>query len=166
MNDGDALVAAITAQPEEDTPRLVYADWLDEREEREGEVWSVVADDIRYGVANPKRVFECGGDSSVGMVCSEETPCDCCFKLHQRGVLWRWLGEGYYKMRRGFMEEVRCSWAWWHARNKQLRKVMPITKVVLFTNPMNAPIPGGWESCVKWLSSSWKGIEFVPEWGL
>ena len=30
MNDGDALLAAIIANPDDDTPRLVYADWLDE----------------------------------------------------------------------------------------------------------------------------------------
>jgi uncharacterized protein (TIGR02996 family) len=30
MNDRDALLAAILAEPDEDTPRLVYADWLDE----------------------------------------------------------------------------------------------------------------------------------------
>ena len=30
MSDGDALLAAICAQPEEDVPRLAYADWLDE----------------------------------------------------------------------------------------------------------------------------------------
>jgi uncharacterized protein (TIGR02996 family) len=30
MTDGDALYRAILARPEDDTPRLVYADWLDE----------------------------------------------------------------------------------------------------------------------------------------
>ncbi len=30
MSDGDALLAAILAQPDEDVPRLAYADWLDE----------------------------------------------------------------------------------------------------------------------------------------
>jgi uncharacterized protein (TIGR02996 family) len=30
MSDEDALLAAIAAHPEEDTPRLAYADWLDE----------------------------------------------------------------------------------------------------------------------------------------
>ncbi len=30
MTDRDALLAAICAQPDEDTPRLMYADWLDE----------------------------------------------------------------------------------------------------------------------------------------
>ena len=30
MSDEDAILAAISAHPEEDTPRLAYADWLDE----------------------------------------------------------------------------------------------------------------------------------------
>jgi uncharacterized protein (TIGR02996 family) len=30
MSEGDALFAAILAEPDEDVPRLVYADWLDE----------------------------------------------------------------------------------------------------------------------------------------
>lgn len=32
MNDETALLAAISEHPEEDTPRLVYADWLDEHD--------------------------------------------------------------------------------------------------------------------------------------
>jgi uncharacterized protein (TIGR02996 family) len=32
MTDGEALFAAILAEPDEDTPRLVYADWLDEND--------------------------------------------------------------------------------------------------------------------------------------
>jgi uncharacterized protein (TIGR02996 family) len=30
MTDRDALYRAILAHPEDDTPRLVYADWLEE----------------------------------------------------------------------------------------------------------------------------------------
>lgn len=33
MSDEEALLAAIAANPEEDTPRLVYADWLDEHDQ-------------------------------------------------------------------------------------------------------------------------------------
>jgi uncharacterized protein (TIGR02996 family) len=33
MSDRDALLAAICAEPDEDTPRLVYADWCDENDE-------------------------------------------------------------------------------------------------------------------------------------
>jgi uncharacterized protein (TIGR02996 family) len=32
MSDEAALLSAITAHPDEDTPRLAYADWLDENE--------------------------------------------------------------------------------------------------------------------------------------
>lgn len=48
MTDGDALLAAILASPEDDLPRLVYADWLDEHaattecEHCKGKGWRVV----------------------------------------------------------------------------------------------------------------------------
>jgi uncharacterized protein (TIGR02996 family) len=32
MSEEDALLSAIAADPDEDTPRLVYADWLDEHD--------------------------------------------------------------------------------------------------------------------------------------
>ena len=35
MNDHDALLRAIGEHPEEDTPRLMYADWLDENDQPE-----------------------------------------------------------------------------------------------------------------------------------
>lgn len=35
MTDGDALLAAILAEPDEDTPRHMYADWLEEDGRRE-----------------------------------------------------------------------------------------------------------------------------------
>jgi uncharacterized protein (TIGR02996 family) len=35
MSDGDALLAAIIANPDDDTPRLIYADWLDENGQAE-----------------------------------------------------------------------------------------------------------------------------------
>src|SRR5690242_20889829 len=33
MSDHDALLAAICAEPDEDTPRLAFADWLEENDE-------------------------------------------------------------------------------------------------------------------------------------
>jgi uncharacterized protein (TIGR02996 family) len=35
MTDRDALLAAITAHPDEDAPRLIYADWLEENDQPE-----------------------------------------------------------------------------------------------------------------------------------
>jgi uncharacterized protein (TIGR02996 family) len=37
MGDDDALLAAVAASPNDDAPRLVYADWLDERGDQRGE---------------------------------------------------------------------------------------------------------------------------------
>ena len=31
MTDGEGLLAAIIAEPDDDVPRLIYADWLDEQ---------------------------------------------------------------------------------------------------------------------------------------
>ena len=33
MNDREALIAGIVAAPDDDAPKLIYADWLEEREE-------------------------------------------------------------------------------------------------------------------------------------
>jgi uncharacterized protein (TIGR02996 family) len=33
MTDGDALLRAVLAEPDDDTPRLIYADWLDEHDQ-------------------------------------------------------------------------------------------------------------------------------------
>lgn len=35
MNDRDAFIRAIIARPDDDLPRLIYADWLDENQEPE-----------------------------------------------------------------------------------------------------------------------------------
>jgi uncharacterized protein (TIGR02996 family) len=37
MNHNDALLQAVLASPDDDTPRLVYADWLEERGDPRGE---------------------------------------------------------------------------------------------------------------------------------
>lgn len=41
MTDCDSLLAAIRAESADDTPRLIFADWLDEHGEHAGEPWSI-----------------------------------------------------------------------------------------------------------------------------
>lgn len=54
MSDGDALLAAILANPEEDVARLVYADWLDENGQPERaefiRVQCELSRQVRHGV--------------------------------------------------------------------------------------------------------------------
>jgi uncharacterized protein (TIGR02996 family) len=106
-------VASIRADPEDDLPRLVAADWLDEQGYGER------AELIRWGVAHPHQWTECEGDSSVGQPCpihSEEFDNRCRFFCHSCQAFAAWgipdllLGEGSgTKYLRGFLHTVRAS---------------------------------------------------------
>ncbi|QJW99600.1 TIGR02996 domain-containing protein [Frigoriglobus tundricola] len=68
MTDGDALRGAIIAQPDDDTLRLVYADWLDENGQPDraafirAQVWAAQADpfgpEARKHAATAKRLLD------------------------------------------------------------------------------------------------------------
>jgi uncharacterized protein (TIGR02996 family) len=51
MSDREALLRAILEAPDDDAPRLVYADWLQESG------WDWEAIHLRYAVANPEGVW-------------------------------------------------------------------------------------------------------------
>ena len=95
MSDGDALRRAIVARPDDDTLRLVYADWLDEngRPERAGfvraQVWAAQAEpfgpDARRHAAAAARVPKAQKDEWAKPV-------------RQRVLEWRFA--------RGFVEHV------------------------------------------------------------
>src|SRR5437868_12607954 len=53
MNQADAFLEAIVAQPDDDTPRLVYADWLEERGDPRGEFIQVQCRLARMGEGEP-----------------------------------------------------------------------------------------------------------------
>jgi uncharacterized protein (TIGR02996 family) len=74
MADGSALFAAILAAPDDDAPRLVYADWLDEQGRGDG------ADLIRVqcGLAGLKTPVYPAFAARSGII-----PCEC-----PLGLLW------------------------------------------------------------------------------
>jgi uncharacterized protein (TIGR02996 family) len=89
MSDGDALLAAILAHPDEDTPRLVYADWLDENGQPDR------AEFIRLQCANARRDDEAAEERA--------------FQLEERNR-GKWLAglpqftDAQWEFRRGFPE--------------------------------------------------------------
>jgi uncharacterized protein (TIGR02996 family) len=123
MTDADAFLRAIIGAPDDDLPRLVYADWLDERGEGER------ADRIRHGCNNPDARYSCWGDESVGLICCEASPCPLCDDLHGEGVPWSLLGESRYVVRRGFVAEVTLSWEDWTAHHAAILAACPIRRV-------------------------------------
>jgi uncharacterized protein (TIGR02996 family) len=60
VTDGDTLLAAILANPEEDTPRLMYADALQERgDEARAEFIRVQCEIARLGLPDPRECDRC-----------------------------------------------------------------------------------------------------------
>lgn len=74
MTDADALLAAVRDRPEDDTPRLVYADWLDDHATASGQC----------GACDGHGLID-----DVGRGSSEGTTCEAC-----RGF-GGWKGNGY-----------------------------------------------------------------------
>lgn len=58
MSDEDALLAAIIANPDDDTPRLVYADWLDENGQPERAEFIRVQIEVASWESSKKRAPE------------------------------------------------------------------------------------------------------------
>jgi uncharacterized protein (TIGR02996 family) len=100
MNDHDALLRAIGEQPEEDTPRLMYADWLEESGEPER------ADFVRAQV----------GLARTGLSAAERYPFVrknvyylTNFERHWRAQLPDLPGIEWGDFNRGLIEEVRAA---------------------------------------------------------
>lgn len=169
MNDGDALLAAIIANPEEDTPRLMYADWLTEQGQHDR------AEFIRVqcGLANSDPF----APSTKAMLEREE-------RLWSQPDPWgrlnipdacRWQigiidpdsfgrdpdGHNHLLVRRGFVKSVRCTAADWLAHGTAIRVSHPATQVTLTTWPQGGDL---WRKCEaelrSWLGSHFPGVAF------
>jgi uncharacterized protein (TIGR02996 family) len=120
MTDGDALYAAILADPDEDTPRLIYADWLDEngRPER--------AEFIRAQVelarvptlellAREKILLATHGNAWLAPLKGKGGPLD--------------HGDAHGEFRRGFVEVVWMPAAWFRVKAESLFALAPVREL-------------------------------------
>jgi hypothetical protein len=142
----------IAKNPKDDLPRLRYADYLEQTDwlvppDSAGK-WAVIgnpagtrqglADSIRHGVANPECVFRCEADPDVGQFCAtrnmgRDPPayCPTCF-LMSATLPPKFLGEGHYVGRRGFVEKLETSVPDWRAHGPSVVELCPVTDVRLF----------------------------------
>jgi uncharacterized protein (TIGR02996 family) len=142
VTDGDALLRAIIAEPGEDLPRLVYADWLDEVEDSDRSELIRIQIKMAHGatdklLATQQRLLGLGGgicqlrrDWALPAAIREDWP-------HESGG-WEW--------HRGFPEVWHCPLALWQAHGTELRAAGPITQVLLidrepYTSPTNTRTP-------------------------
>jgi uncharacterized protein (TIGR02996 family) len=126
------FLAAIAAEPDDDTTRLVYADWLEEHEQAER------ADAIRRGVKKPKRfTFGEGAAAQVAYTSKRKD-------LQPAGSLWPnivcvTLAPGYagvsWTTYKGLLESATCTWQRWLEVGDGLLKRNWCPEVVLTTLP-------------------------------
>jgi uncharacterized protein (TIGR02996 family) len=160
MTDGDALLKAIIAHPAEDTPRLVYADWLQEQGQEVRAEFIRVQIDIE---AYPP--LDIGGGETI------PSPKQAAVDLRRRiKELWDQvggfgvpvgIGTSQVTWRRGFVESLEVTWDSWRDHAEAITKAHPIEKVKLTTWP-NPEDRRGWsdDDFRKQLTTDWPGIEF------
>lgn len=111
MTTEDALLAAVLAAPDDDLPRLVLADWLDEngREERA----HIIRDPKPYTFSNEwgDWALVVGEGETVARAYVEHF-----VALNEWGVS-SWPQGVRITVRRGFVSEVRCTLAGWCGRS-------------------------------------------------
>lgn len=163
VNDGTLLFRAILAHPEEDTPRLVLADWLDEsgkpaaqsrarfireqiRAHREGVPDTAVTRSLFqenwrewFGRMIPLNDLEIVNPSVADQY---RHPAMLSFEvadLRGQSQTPNWSGEyDYYcwwLVQRGFVSVVRCHWSHWLRNGETICRSQPLTEVILSTTP-------------------------------
>lgn len=133
MDDGTALLAAIRLHPDEDVPRLAYADWLDEHGQPER------AEFCRVQCELAKM-----GHRAEGLPCGD---CDPLLARERQLLDAHWLewniefmasigfaGGGFISLmdvvfRRGFVESITCGAADWLTHADAILASHPITEV-------------------------------------
>ena len=134
MTDQPGFLAAILDSPDDDTPRLVYADWLEENgQEARAEFIRVQCELARlegyeckcgglFACAGCARFIHRGGNSLRRrerelLADPAVTPA----QPHVSAVTWR----------RGFVESITCTAADWHRHGKAILAAQPVREVRL-----------------------------------
>lgn len=151
MSDRAALLAAIKAFPEADTPRLVFADWLDEHGESER------AEFIRDGVAAARKE---GPPCTVGNARPHPDLNEGPWTPLREANRWRLF---WCQYDRGFLFDIECTAADWLAHADAILAEHPVRRVRLTDHTVGNPpcvLGTGGALTRTALSAKWPGIEF------
>jgi len=186
MTDRDFL-AAITPNPADDAPRLVYADWLEEHDDPRGEFIRVQVEIVRRGVVGRAscRCNGCGRRRGAGQ--THNGPCQVdrelrplrareqkLMALHgrqwaDRSALDTVRDPTAWTFSRGFISRVKCSVTNWRLYGGRIVRATPLEVVEMSGCRPLAPIEiRSWESRDE--SYSWSrpryGDECMTSWDL
>src|SRR5437762_14204641 len=114
----EPLLETILDNPRDDGPRMVYADWLEERGDQRGEFIRVQLELARLMAADTKRERLADRDSEL---------------LSRHGEEWRaeipeWARQGC-EFRRGFVTEVNVWMPWQRDYGPALSLLAPVEQV-------------------------------------
>lgn len=174
MTTREALLKAVLAAPDDDLPRLVFADHLEENGESERANW------IRYDIAYPHAGFSdlCGkGDifpylglpSLPPVRVNPHHPTDTFCRSwmwgdsEDLGVVFHDLTRGMdYRTERGFIHTVRATLADWLKHGPAVVREHPVAKVVLTDREPY----GVWDGTFAWFrrtAGNDDGSELTPD---
>lgn len=165
MIDNEEFIAKIIANPDDDTPRLIYAEWLDGcRDEKcdaraefirvQVELASIPEPEIKtpgsflpindeeYTWANCRGGCEWDPIKRSGHICRfhslrrrEKDLLPKQLSLSFPKKLRRLVSGNRYQFNRGFVETITATWDDWLVNGNQIRSVAPLRKVRLGTRP-------------------------------
>jgi uncharacterized protein (TIGR02996 family) len=118
MSDRAALLAAVKAFPENDAPRLIFADWLDENGDERDRDWAAL---IRWGCKPENRAMAFDVE-----------------REHVTAFGWRLparVADGVHTLRRGFYEAFTGTAAAWLEHADALLAEHPVRRTTLTTFP-------------------------------
>lgn len=137
MTDREAMLAAICENPDDDTPRLIYADWLDENGR------PLRAEYIRAGVTAERPIPPRGKAKRKALrkrmeaifnIVAFDDPGEefDTFGVDGEEVAFEpWWSRGFIE----FIEFIEATWGWWEANADRLLAEHPIQEVVITTEP-------------------------------
>lgn len=135
MTDGDRLLAAILEYPAEDTPRLVYADWLDENGEGERAHYIRWLLKGRFTHPFPRvsfrkwfRPFWTGATCRRHLVNDDNIPTLWLMKVRAAGEL---SPAAQMRVTRGFVSSITCTADDWLANADAIVAAHPLERIVL-----------------------------------
>jgi uncharacterized protein (TIGR02996 family) len=136
VSDGLALLAAILAAPDDDQPRLVYADWCDEN----GEPGR--AEFVRWQIANPGRIWDYDrGEPAWGLGGVDTSWDGIGGQCYSSVVSWAVATVGVrLRFERGFCCEIRSPAGWWLREADALLARHPVVEVRLTTMPDDSAV--------------------------
>lgn len=129
MSDGDALLKSIIANRDDDTPRLVYADWLEENEQTDrAEFIRLTISYLRLTQLHEQ--LQAIREDSDQLREVSNAWLETSWKPHLPAGC-SWCRQDLKQ--RGFVEEIECAASTWIANADELLAGHPIRKVIFTT---------------------------------